>query len=136
MIRSVIASWTLFFGLLMISAGNGLQNVLLGPRAPEIGFSNIATGFVMSGYYTGIFLGSIVVPGILARVGHVRVFGAMSAIASAAVLMHIAFGDPILWALMRLASGLGFLDSCRCGFLLVCGDDTGGFLAAGGQLGA
>ena len=115
MIRSVIASWTLFFGLLMISAGSGLQNVLLGTRAPEIGFSNIATGFVMSGYFVGIFFGSIIVPHILAAVGHVRVFGAMSAIASAAVLMHIAFGDPILWAFMRLASGFGF-----AGMYIVC----------------
>ena len=115
MIRSVIASWTLFFGLLMISAGSGLQNVLLGTRAPEIGFSNIATGFVMSGYFIGIFFGSIIVPNILAAVGHVRVFGAMSAIASAAVLMHIAFGEPILWALMRLASGFGF-----AGMYIVC----------------
>ena len=115
MIRSVIASWTLFFGLLMISAGSGLQNVLLGTRAPEIGFSNIATGFVMSGYFVGIFFGSIIVPSILATVGHVRVFGAMSAIASAAVLMHIAFGDPILWAFMRLASGFGF-----AGMYIVC----------------
>ena len=115
MIRSVIASWTLFFGLLMISAGSGLQNVLLGTRAPEIGFSNIATGFVMSGYFVGIFFGSIIVPSILATVGHVRVFGAMSAIASAAVLMHIAFGDPILWAFMRFASGFGF-----AGMYIVC----------------
>jgi MFS family permease len=115
MIRSVIASWTLFFGLLMISAGNGLQNVLLGTRAPEIGFSNIATGFVMSCYYVGIFLGSIIVPSILAGVGHVRVFGAMSAIASATVLIHIAFGHPILWGLMRLASGFGF-----AGMYIVC----------------
>ena len=115
MIRSVISSWTLFFGLLMISAGNGLQNVLLGTRSPEIGFSNIATGFVMSGYYVGIFLGSILVPSILAGVGHVRVFGAMSAIASAAVLMHISFSDPIFWALMRLASGFGF-----AGMYIVC----------------
>ena len=115
MIRSVIASWTLFFGLLMISAGNGLQNVLLGTRAPEIGFSNIATGFVMSCYYVGIFLGSIIVPSILAGVGHVRVFGAMSAIASATILIHIAFGHPILWALMRLASGFGF-----AGMYIVC----------------
>ena len=93
----------------MISAGSGLQNVLLGTRAPEIGFSNIATGFVMSGYFVGIF-GSIIVPSILAAVGHVR-FGAMSAIASAAVLMHVTFGEPILWALMRLASGFG-LPAC------------------------
>ena len=115
MIRSVVASWTLFFGLLMISAGSGLQNVLLGTRAPEIGFSNIATGFVMSGYFIGIFFGSIIVPNILAAVGHVRVFGAMSAIASAAVLLHVAFSEPILWALMRLASGFGF-----AGMYIVC----------------
>ena len=115
MIRSVVASWTLFFGLLMISAGSGLQNVLLGTRAPEIGFSNIATGFVMSGYFIGIFFGSIIVPNILASVGHVRVFGAMSAIASAAVLLHVAFSEPILWALMRLASGFGF-----AGMYIVC----------------
>jgi MFS family permease len=115
MIRSVIASWTLFFGLLMISAGGGLQNVLLGTRASEIGFSNIAIGFVMSGYFVGIFFGSIIVPNILAGVGHVRVFGAMSAIASAAILMHIAFSQPVLWALMRLASGFGF-----AGMYIVC----------------
>ncbi|MBL6674417.1 MAG: MFS transporter [Candidatus Puniceispirillum sp.] len=115
MLRSVIASWTLFFGLLMISAGSGLQNVLLGTRAPELGFSNIATGFVMSGYYAGIFAGSIIVPHILAQVGHVRVFGAMAAIASAAVLMHVAFADPILWAVMRLFSGFSF-----AGMYIVC----------------
>jgi MFS family permease len=51
----------------------------------------------------------------LAGVGHVRVFGAMSAIASATVLIHIAFGHPILWALMRLASGFGF-----AGMYIVC----------------
>ena len=81
MLKAIISTWTLFFGLLLISAGNGLQVVLLGTRAPEAGFSNIATGIVMSGYFAGIFAGSIIVPHILARVGHVRVFGAMSAIA-------------------------------------------------------
>ena len=115
MLRSVIASWTLFFGLLMISAGSGLQNVLLGTRAPELGFSNIATGFVMSGYYAGILIGSLIVPTVLAKVGHVRVFGAMSAIASAAVLLHIAFINPTVWGLMRLATGISF-----AGMYIVC----------------
>lgn len=68
----------------------------------------MATGFVMSGYFVGIFFGSIFVPFILATVVHVRVFGAMSVIASAAVLMHVAFGEPIFWALIRFASGFGF----------------------------
>ena len=115
MLRAIISSWTLFFGLLLISAGSGLQVVLLGTRAPEAGFSNIATGIVMSGYFAGVFVGSIIVPHILARVGHVRVFGAMSAIASAAVLIHIAILDPSLWTAMRFASGVSF-----AGMYIVC----------------
>ena len=115
MLKAIISTWTLFFGLLLISAGNGLQVVLLGTRAPESGFSNIATGIVMSGYFAGIFAGSIIVPHILARVGHVRVFGAMSAIASAAVLLHVVFLDPFVWTGMRFASGFSF-----AGMYIVC----------------
>ena len=115
MFRSIAASWTLFFGLLLIMAGNGLQVVLLGTRASEAAFSNIATGFVMAGYYVGIFFGSILVPRILANVGHVRVFGAMSAIASSAILIHAAFVDPVLWAVMRLLTGFSF-----AGMYIVC----------------
>ena len=115
MLKAIISTWTLFFGLLLIAAGNGLQVVLLGTRAPEAGFSNIATGIVMSGYFAGIFAGSIIVPHILARVGHVRVFGAMSAIASAVVLLHVVFLDPFVWTGMRFASGFSF-----AGMYIVC----------------
>ena len=58
MLKAIMSTWTLFFGLLLISAGSGLQVVLLGTRAPEAGFTNIATGVVMSGYFAGIFVGS------------------------------------------------------------------------------
>jgi MFS family permease len=115
MLKAIISTWTLFFGLLLISAGNGLQVVLLGTRAPEAGFSNIATGIVMAGYFAGIFSGSIIIPHVLARVGHVRVFGAMSAIASAAVLVHAVFLDPSVWTSMRFASGFSF-----AGMYIVC----------------
>ena len=42
MLKAIMSTWTLFFGLLLISAGSGLQVVLLGTRAPEAGFTNIA----------------------------------------------------------------------------------------------
>jgi len=115
MLRAITSTWTLFFGLLLISAGNGLQVVLLGTRAPDAGFSTIATGIIMSGYFAGIFAGSITVPHVLSRVGHVRVFGAMSAIASAAVLVHVVFLDPFVWTGMRFASGFSF-----AGMYIVC----------------
>ena len=115
MLRAIISTWTLFFGLLLISAGSGLQVVLLGTRAPEAGFSNFATSIVMSGWFAGIFVGSMIVPNILEKVGHVRVFGAMAAIASATVLIHIIFLTPSVWTAMRFASGFSF-----AGMYIVC----------------
>ncbi len=115
MLRAFTSTWTLFFGLLLISAGSGLQVVLLGTRAPEAGFSNFATSIVMSGWFAGIFLGSMIVPKILAKVGHVRVFGAMAAIASATVLVHIIFFNPSVWTALRFASGFSF-----AGMYIVC----------------
>jgi len=115
MLRSVATSWTLFFGLLLIMAGNGLQVVLLGVRSTEAGFTNIETGVIMAGYYLGMFFGSTLVPTMLSNVGHVRVFGAMSAIASAAVLVHALVLDPIVWTTMRIMTGLSF-----AGMFIVC----------------
>ena len=115
MLRSAAASWTLFFGLLLIMAGNGLQVVLLGTKATEAGFSNVTTGFVMAGYFLGIFCGSLLVPKLLDNVGHVRVFGAMAAMASAAVLVVAVIVNPAVWALMRLVTGF-----CFAGLYIVC----------------
>jgi MFS family permease len=115
MLRSALASWTLFFGLLLIMSGNGLQVVLLGTEATEAGFSKITTGFVMAGYFLGIFCGSLLVPRMLDNVGHVRVFGAMAALASAAVLVVAALVNPLIWALMRIITGF-----CFAGMYIVC----------------
>ena len=115
MLRSAATSWTLFFGLLLIMAGNGLQVVLLGVEAKDAGFSNVVTGFVMAGYFLGMFFGSILVPKLLNNVGHVRVFGAMSALASAAVLVIALFVNPLVWAMMRILTGFSF-----AGMYIVC----------------
>jgi MFS family permease len=115
MLRAALASWTLFFGLLLIMSGNGLQVVLLGTEATEAGFTKITTGFVMAGYFLGIFCGSLLVPRMLDNVGHVRVFGAMAALASAAVLVVAALVNPLIWALMRIITGF-----CFAGMYIVC----------------
>ncbi len=108
MFSVMLSSWTLFFGLALIMIGNGIQIVLLGVRSSEAGFSNLTSGLVMGGYFLGLFLGSLFVPRFLALVGHIRVFGALAAIASAAVLMHIIVIDPIIWGTTRILSGLAY----------------------------
>ena len=108
MFRSLLSSWPLFFGLLLIMIGNGLLVFLLGVRASAAGFSTTVSGLMMGGYFIGFFGGSRYVPRILQEVGHIRTFGALSAIASAAVLVHIISVDPVLWTVMRLFTGFAY----------------------------
>ena len=108
MFRSLMSSWPLFFGLLLIMIGNGILVFLLGVRASSAGFTTTISGLMMGGYFVGFFGGSHLVPKILQDVGHIRTFGALSAIASAAVLVHIIAVDPILWTVMRLFTGFAY----------------------------
>ena len=94
------------FGILML--GDGLQGTLLPVRADLEGFSATLTGLIMSTFYVGFLLGSILAPKITARVGHIRVFAALAALASAAILVHALFVTVPVWIAMRLVSGFCF----------------------------
>ena len=93
-------------GILMLGAG--LQSTLLGVRATIEAFPTAVTGIIMSCYYVGYLLGTRLAPRMLARVGPVRVFATLAALASVAVLAHGAWVYPAPWALMRLLSGICF----------------------------
>jgi MFS family permease len=93
-------------GVLMLGAG--LQSTLLGVRATLEGFPTPVIGCVMSSYYVGYLLGTLAAPRMLKRVGHIRVFAALAAIASVVILVQGVFIDPLVWAVLRLFSGLCF----------------------------
>jgi MFS family permease len=88
--------------------GAGLQSTLLGLRATLEGFPTVVTGTIMSCYYVGYLLGTNIAPRLLRQVGHVRVFAALAAVASVAVLVTGCFVQPLIWGAMRLLSGLCF----------------------------
>ena len=100
-------------GVLMLGAG--LQSTLLGVRATLAGFPTPITGVIMSCYYIGYLLGTVAAPRLLRRVGHIRVFAALAAVASTAILVQGAYVRPLPWALMRLVTGL-----CFAGIYVVC----------------
>jgi MFS family permease len=100
--------WALLLGIGLIMLGNGLQGSLLGIRASIEGFNLTITGLIMAGYYIGVIGGSTVVPKIVGRVGHIRTFGALAAIASASVLVHAVFIDPWVWWTMRVVTGFSY----------------------------
>ena len=99
-------TWALFFGFAIISLAHGLQGTLLGVRAIIEGFSFIATGLVVAGYYLGYLSGSIIIPILLKRVGHIRVFAALASLASIAILLHSVFLEPYMWFFIRILTGI------------------------------
>ena len=105
---ALLSSWTLFFGIFLFMAGNGLQGALLGNRAEVLSFGDLITGIIMSGYFAGFVLGSTFVPKLVSNVGHVRVFGALAGLASSSILVHAIFENSALWVVMRLVTGFAY----------------------------
>ena len=98
-------TWALFLGFGIICIGHGLQGSLIGVRSVLEGFSFIATGLIIAGYYTGFLTGSSLIPIFLKRVGHIRVFAALASLASIAILLHTVFLDPYSWFFIRILTG-------------------------------
>jgi len=105
---ALLSSWALLLGFGILMLGDGLQGTLLAVRADQEGFATAITGLVMSSFYVGFLLGSIMTPKITAQVGHIRVFAALAALASAAILVHAVFVQVPVWIALRFVSGFCF----------------------------
>ena len=106
MINVMLKTWALFFGFAIISLAHGLQGTLIGVRAVSEGFSFVSIGFIVAGYYVGYLSGSIIIPILLKRVGHIRVFAALASLASIAILLHTVFIQPQMWFFIRILTGI------------------------------
>tara|TARA_Y100000590_G_scaffold62259_1_gene66535 strand:- start:711 stop:2039 length:1329 start_codon:yes stop_codon:yes gene_type:complete len=102
-------SWALFLGYGIIILAHGLQGNLLGLRAVLENFNIIATGILMSGYFIGYFTAANIVPNLVGKVGHIRVFAAFASVASLSILIHAIFVNPYVWALGRFLTGFSML---------------------------
>lgn len=104
----------LIAGISMLLAGSSLQFSLLGLRAGIEDFSIVAAGGFMSAYYAGYLFGSRYCGALIFRVGYIRTFAALAALASAMPLLHGLFVDPLAWIPLRAVSGL-----CLAGLYMV-----------------
>jgi MFS family permease len=104
----ITTTWPLLLGMGVLMLGAGLQSTVLGLRATLEGFPTPVTGAIMSCYYLGYLAGTIAAPRMLRQIGHIRVFAALAAVASAAALVQALFVNPYAWGAMRATSGLCF----------------------------
>ena len=102
-------SWALFTGFAILITAHGFQGNLLGVRSVIEEFNVIATGAIMSGYFIGYFVGANIIPNLVAKVGHIRVFAAFASMASLAILLHAVFVNPYVWIGGRFLTGLSLI---------------------------
>ena len=102
-------SWALFLGMGFLMMAYGFQGSLLGVRAVQEEFSLTSTGFMMSGYFVGYFIGASTIPGLISRVGHIRVFAAFASLASLVILVHSVFINPFVWFFLRVLTGISMV---------------------------
>lgn len=108
MIRTLAPVASLLVGVAILLTGQGLQGMLLPIRANLENFSVYDVGFIGSTYFLGFTLGCLLGARMIRRVGHIRVFAAMTAAASAAPLLHGLWINMWSWAVLRMISGLCF----------------------------
>jgi len=99
---------TLLVGVAILLTGQGLQGTLLPVRASLEAFSTLSIGVIGAAYFFGFTLGCLKGGELVKNVGHVRVFLAMTALASATPLIHGMVLHPLAWSLLRLLTGFCF----------------------------
>ncbi|HSF63058.1 MAG TPA: MFS transporter, partial [Paracoccaceae bacterium] len=108
MLKVLATTWPLLLGVMLLMVGNGVQGSLLGIRGGIEGFTTFQMSIVMSAYFLGFLFGSRVTPGLIRRVGHVRVFAALGSMISAVLVLYPALPDWMAWAAMRVLIGFCF----------------------------
>jgi len=108
MVQVLTSAWALLLGMCLLMVGNGMQGTLLGIRGEIEGFSTFEMSIVMSAYFAGFLGGSRMAPGMIRRVGHVRVFAALASLISAVMILYPTFADPWVWSAGRVLIGFCF----------------------------
>jgi MFS family permease len=105
---ALVSVSALLLGVAILLLGNGLIGILLPVRATFEDFATTLIGLIASGYSAGFVVGCLSVPHIVRRVGHIRTFAVMAAIAASAVQLMALLVEPLAWILLRAITGVAF----------------------------
>lgn len=108
MTRTLTKVSALLFGVAILQMGQGLQGALIPTRAGIENFTTFSVGTIGALYFLGFTIGCLRGGALLREIGHIRVFAAMTAAASAAPLILGLWTDPWLWGVLRFLTGFCF----------------------------
>lgn len=102
------AVYPLMIGSALLMYAGGVNGLILPVRGSQEGFSSFSLGMLGTGWAIGYILGCLVMPRTVARVGHIRAFGAMTSLAVVSVLASVLVIDPWAWIPLRGVAGFAF----------------------------
>jgi MFS family permease len=103
-----IKIYSLLIGSALLMFGGGLQGLVLSVRGAEEHFSLLALGLIGTGWSVGYVAGSITVPLLVKRVGHIRAYSVMAAIGTITILLNLLMVNDVAWIVLRALSGYCF----------------------------
>ena len=105
---NIIKIQALFISSALLMFGGGLQGLLLSVRGAEEGFSIFALGLIGTGWSVGFIAGSILVPMLVRRTGHIRAYSVMAAVGTLTILLNLLWLSDVGWIVLRVFSGFCF----------------------------
>lgn len=104
----LISVTSLLLSVAILLMGHGLQLTVVPLYADQLGWSSATIGYIGSSYFVGFVLGCLTIPRLVTRVGHIRVFGVLASIATAALLSIAVLEYQAAWMIARLTTGWCF----------------------------
>lgn len=108
MARRLLSVWALLLGSAFLLFAGGVNGLILPVRGEIEGFSAATLGLLGTGWAIGYVGGCLLTPALVAKVGHIRSFSVMCALAAITVLMALIFLTPWVWIPLRAISGFCF----------------------------
>ncbi len=103
--RTLITLTSLLISTSLLLVGQGMQLTLLPLRATSNGLSDFLIGVSASAYFLGFVAGCLLIPRIIAKVGHIRSFAVLAAMMISAILSLEMLDGWLPWLLLRFLTG-------------------------------
>lgn len=108
MVKKLAPLLALLLGAALLLTAGGILGLAIPLRGQAEGFSTFMIGVMGGAYSLGFVLGCVVVPRWAARVGHVRSFAVVAALAAIDVLLTGAVVTAWSWIMLRALMGFCF----------------------------
>lgn len=104
----ILKIYALFLASALLMFGGGLQGLLLTVRGAAEGFSVLSLGLMGTGWSIGFVAGSLLVPLLVRRTGHIRAYAIMAAVGAITILLNLLWINDMSWIVLRAFSGFCF----------------------------